>query len=787
MWSPAVPSPYAGAMQQQAAQVTPQAYMGGAAADSSPYMQAQGAYDAQGQASYSQHAMYSHASQASQGAPAEYLQTPSAQAAYSHAAASPYAQQGQAGGFAQQQVLAYGQQQAGGALYAAQPTAVDYAQQQYHAAAQGAQMVYGSPASAAYGDGVTGYYAQQTGGGAYAQRACGYSAEQAAYGLPPPVRPPADPELVKRIHTIAEYCCRNPEMEALVRQRDGADPRFAFINGGEGYDYFRFAVACLQQGLDPAEQARQAADPSLGMAGMPGLGGGQAQDNGHMAREFDIDSLIMQYQEPPEPAPLSEALAKELDDVVLSMEKQATSTAIRNGRHWIEVNGGGSDEAASSLAAAIRKRQAALGVFAHKLNVLYLVHDVAQNEFVHKKSSALLSAFKPYLVWMLRDAYQAAARDQGPTDKVEKILTLWVKRGIIDEDEQEEMSFLMTSPDLGRYLGGTSSDIVDRGSFATPPPPPPPDDPVQGHHARHTYMQPGVSPVGYHGEFARHHEGSPTPPPPPPRSGPARGSPGGGFDCRPDDLGSTPESIPVGMMATMLRSMSKRAKNMQTAFVPYRALDPLTTPQQLPPPEPPSDYLLDRIRDFYEDLEEVEEKLRRRERGRSRSNSRGSREDGKKSRSGSRSRSSRRSGSRSPSPSACLDNRLRERDRERRMREVDKRGATFEKTSSWVNAEMGVGDDGSFSGHPGLRGARLGLGAAAEVEERKEQKQQPPATDDPFEMFRRQRAGKYHDIIASNKAAARLEQQAQRFADKNCYLCGKVGHIARDCPTKTSR
>lgn len=52
------------------------------------------------------------------------------------------------------------------------------------------------------------------------------------------------------------------------------------------------------------------------------------------------------------------------------------------------------------------------------------------------------------------------------------------------------------------------------------------------------------------------------------------------------------------------------------------------------------------------------------------------------------------------------------RDRERRIREFGDRGSglgasPFEKslsttTSSWVNAEMGIGDDGSFSGHPGI-------------------------------------------------------------------------------------
>ncbi|CBZ49951.1 calcium homeostasis endoplasmic reticulum protein, related [Neospora caninum Liverpool] len=722
MWSGG-PSPYGAGMQQTPPGGNP-GYSMGASGNAGQYVQqSYGQQSGFGQA----HGMYSQAG-------GDYMQTPT-QTGYAHSA-SPYQQQGR--DFSQ----GYSQQAApGGSGYAASPGGgyygaqggMDY-NQQY--AAPPTPIVY-SPPSASYRDGSSmgsNYYSQQ---GSY-QGQAGYD-QSAGYGVAP-VRPPADPELVKRIHTIAEYCCRNPEMESLVRQRDGADPRFAFINGGEGYDYFRFAIACLQQGLDPTEQA--AAADQGGMGSSPAVpygsalntGGEETGDTNELTREFDIDSLIMQYQEPPERAALPEALSKELNDVVLSLEKQATSTAIRNGRHWIEVNGGASEDAANSLACALKKKQTVLSSFLHKLNVLYLVHDVVQNESIHKPASVLLTAFKPYLVWMLRDAYQAAARDPSSAEKVEKILSLWVKRGIIDEDEQEEMNFLMSSPDVGKYLNPNGDgdpqaafDLrVSPGGF--------PDAASQG---RHPFMKPSVSPGYPGGPMGENLSPGQIPPPPPPRPG-NHSRIHGGFDRRPDEMGNTPESVPVGMMATMLRSMSKRAKNMQTAFVPYRALDPLTTPQQLPPLEPPSDYMLDRIRDFYEDLEEIEEKLNR------------------------------------------------QSDRERRMREVKRGGPAFDKPASWVNSEMGVGDDGSFAGHPGLRGARLGLGAAAEVEERMEQRQ-PPPSDDPFEMFRRQRAGKYHDIIASNKAAARMEQQSQRFADKNCYVCGKMGHIARDCPAKAYR
>lgn len=67
-------------------------------------------------------------------------------------------------------------------------------------------------------------------------------------------------------------------MEELIRQRDGADPRFAFINGGEGYDYFRYAVSCLQQGVElplPPPPSLDSLQPNIDMIDGATPGGGQ--------------------------------------------------------------------------------------------------------------------------------------------------------------------------------------------------------------------------------------------------------------------------------------------------------------------------------------------------------------------------------------------------------------------------------------------------------------------------------------------------------------------------------
>merc|ERR1712073_257082 len=70
----------------------------------------------------------------------------------------------------------------------------------------------------------------------------------------------------------------------------------------------------------------------------------------------------------------------------------------------------------------------------------------------------------------------------------------------------------------------------------------------------------------------------------------------------PQSGGQTPETVPVGLMASMLRQVSRRGKDLHTAFVPYKPLDPTYTPQALPPTAPPSERLLGRLQEFYDSV-----------------------------------------------------------------------------------------------------------------------------------------------------------------------------------------
>merc|ERR1719235_1061687 len=105
---------------------------------------------------------------------------------------------------------------------------------------------------------------------------------------------------------------------------------------------------------------------------------------------------------------------------------------------------------AAKIACSIMKRIPYLQTCQHRLHVLYLVHDVLQTEAARKDAARpLITAFRPYLVWMLRPSYQLAQAQPGEdSNKVLRLLGLWVERGIITANESEEMKLMITANKL---------------------------------------------------------------------------------------------------------------------------------------------------------------------------------------------------------------------------------------------------------------------------------------------------------------------------------------------------
>ncbi|KAL8272827.1 hypothetical protein Esti_003214 [Eimeria stiedai] len=648
------------------------------------------------------------------------------------------------------------------------PAAYGYQQQRmyqqgYAFASPATASSYGSPAAAASGSAAAAAAAASP----YGSTASQMSPYGAAFGPIHAVCPPADPELAKRIRTMAEYCARNPEMERMVRQRDGTDPRFAFLSRGEGFDYYRYVLSCIEKGipfdgesasphlqqqqhqqqqhqqqlqqqqlqqqqlqqqqLQQQQLQQQQLQQQQQQLQQQQLQQQQQQQQQQQEWSYDLESILILYQQR-RPASKAEALSpsqeRELQEVLQTLETDATTERVRAARRWAEVCCSGNSSSSSSssdadaavaaaLAAAVYKQQKTLKTRSHKLNALYFAHDIVQNEAVTKQSSPLLTAFKPWLPWMAREVFQACSGKPEEEQKVDRVLSLWVERGVLDQDGRREIAFLCRVPQQRLQQALSPKHDAERrtGGFS--------DHPLAGIEA--------------------------------PR----------GFDRRPEELGLTPETVSVGVMATMLRSIIKRTRHMHAAFVPYRPLDPLATPQTTPPLEPPSDYLLDRLQDFYEDLDHIEENYRRKQEKEGRRGSL-SPSPGRGRSLSSESRYSRYS--RSRSSSASLERKLEAREKERRLdaSEIPHKPA---KSTNWVTAEMGLADDGSFAGPRG--NARLGLGASAEPDK----PQQTIDLSNPFERFRHQRAGKYHEVMAAQCLRCEASWARAKLSEKSCPGC----------------
>lgn len=436
------------------------------------------------------------------------------------------------------------------------------------------------------------------------------------------------PDLRKRIEIMAEHISRNgPDFETTVRQKNVNNPQFAFLYNGEGAEYYSQVLASHRGGGPGAATIRPSAAPVHQQMASPAV-------------DPALAALVGRWKEPPV-FPLAADIDRQLGEVLASLEAMASRDAIRSGRVWIECN----SAIAPQIAGQMMKRIVFLNSCSHRLHVLYLVHDILQTEAARKDGMRpLIRAFKQYLPWILRPAFQlaqSAAQSGDEGGKVLRLLQLWVERGIILQSEAEDMRVLATQaqlplPSQARIQAAQMPRPPPAGTPAvirTPPPVQRPPAPVM----------PGVRPMGMPGGGSPYAGSAYLAGARPPVPGMAPNQvliPGtlmpGVNGYRPEMLQrgvtrQTSETVPVGVLATMCMKFSRRTQGRD--FVPYKPLDPATTPQSLPPMEVPSQRLLQRIEDFYQDLrdEEHEDSASSSSRSSSRSRSR--------SRSGDRSRS----------------------------------------------------------------------------------------------------------------------------------------------------
>lgn len=428
------------------------------------------------------------------------------------------------------------------------------------------------------------------------------------------------PDLRKRIEVMAQHIAQNgPDFETTVMQKNVNNPQFAFLYEGEGTEYYKQVLASHRGGGAPAA-APQAAGAAEGLP--PGV---------------DLVAAVRRWREPAV-YPLVKDLEGQLGELISALEQMASRDAIRNGRAWIEQN----TAMASQIAGALMKRIVFLPTTSHRLHVLYLVHDVLQTEAARTDSQRpLIRAFKPYLCWILRPSYQLAqsgAAGSEDCSRVLRLLQLWVERGILAQQEAMEIKALVMAPELPSAPPPTPSAAPSRPPLAARPvgyqqqavggypgmpgmaPGMVPGRPgMPGMVGMPGMMQPGAwrGPMGMHPTM---YGQSPMMPGMVPGMGMPR--PQGYRQMPPPGPGGrhTPETIPVGMLATMMVQHLERVGKANVP--PYKPLDVLSTPQALPPMQVPAQRLMQRVEDFYQDLKDEDDSSSS---SRSRSSSRSSR------------------------------------------------------------------------------------------------------------------------------------------------------------------
>ena len=81
--------------------------------------------------------------------------------------------------------------------------------------------------------------------------------------------PTMDPALADRITKLATHVARNAAFEDMIRTKQGTNPEFSFLFGGEGADFYAQEKYRLQ--MQVAEEYRQqmAAAPMSGYGAAP--------------------------------------------------------------------------------------------------------------------------------------------------------------------------------------------------------------------------------------------------------------------------------------------------------------------------------------------------------------------------------------------------------------------------------------------------------------------------------------------------------------------------------------
>jgi len=262
--------------------------------------------------------------------------------------------------------------------------------------------------------------------------------------VPTPPAKPATSEQKLRVDKFIAYLMRvGPDFEAMLREKQQANPEFAFLFGGPDHAYYQWRRWCMQNGWSE-EQV-------------------EAQLNAFPAASQEAQPPPLKHDTVPTHSQTSSggsaALSPELEAEFFQFLQNINGSkdTIKNARRWI-VKNSASHEAriAELLAAHMQSLQGQS--FDRKLHLVYLVSDIL-HAFLKKREvktevDPFCAGLGPHLYAIFDIAFRGhSTEDQ---DKVVKVVRLWGQRDIYPEVVVRELEAKMKAENHPSPLASSS-------------------------------------------------------------------------------------------------------------------------------------------------------------------------------------------------------------------------------------------------------------------------------------------------------------------------------------------
>ncbi|XP_055619034.1 calcium homeostasis endoplasmic reticulum protein [Toxorhynchites rutilus septentrionalis] len=304
--------------------------------------------------------------------------------------------------------------------------------------------------------------------------------------------PPNDIELKNIIDKLAEFVARNgPEFESMTKTKQKGNSKFAFLYGGEYYNYYQYKVLSKQQSMmkqqgghlpalmgqqmnafnthQPVQQTQQPSqnnqipqiwsNPPPAQAAQPQQPVISAQISAQIETiatqqstlreqirqsELNLQAqhgvLLQQQQAQIDEAVIraqNDALVKQADEHKISLSDfdtklqpiidSCTKDSISNGKGWILQHCTDSGKCQIISQYLLKKALIAGVLFTQKLHLIYLVNDVIHH-CIRKRTDELKKCLESVVIPMFCNA-QITASNEEQRAKLAKLLSLWESKG----------------------------------------------------------------------------------------------------------------------------------------------------------------------------------------------------------------------------------------------------------------------------------------------------------------------------------------------------------------------